>query len=99
MRSVVCSDSFRRGIVQKNQVVRKLLSLQGYLDSFVFININVFSYRCYWTLNGYGSFVKVRKRCFISGRGRGISIFGLSRHTLRSLMKIGFMSGLVRATW
>jgi ribosomal protein S14 len=99
MRSVICSDTFKRGIVQKNQVIRKLLRLQGYLDSLVFVNTDVFSYRCYWSLSGYSCLVKIRKRCFISGRGRGVSVFGLSRHDLRLIINIGFVNGLFRATW
>jgi ribosomal protein S14 len=99
MRSIICSDTFKREVVQKNQVIRKLLRLQSYLDSFVFVNVNVFSYRCHWSLNGYGCSVKINKRCFFSGRGRGVSVFGLSRHDLRLLINAGFVNGLFRATW
>lgn len=99
MRSIICNDTFKREVIQKNQVKRKLLRLQGYLDAFVFVNANVFSFRCYWHLNGYGCLTKIRTRCFISGRGRGVRVFGLSRHDLRSLINVGFVNGLFRATW
>lgn len=99
MRSNISSDKFRRFVVQKRQVSRKLLRLQGYLESAVFVNVSVFRYRPYWALSGYGCAVKIRNRCFFSGRGRGISIFGLSRHVLRSILRIGFVNGLFRATW
>jgi ribosomal protein S14 len=99
MRSSISRDRFKREVVQNNQVKRKLLRLQGYLDSVVFFNNNVFDYRCYWVLSGFGFFGRVRKRCFVSGRGRGVSVFGLSRHDLRSLINVGFVNGLFRATW
>jgi ribosomal protein S14 len=99
MRSRICRDAFLRKVTQKRQISRKLLGFQGYLDSFVFINPNAFSYRCYWSFSGYGCLTKVRKRCFVSGRGRGVRVFGLSRHDLRRLINVGFVNGLFRATW
>jgi ribosomal protein S14 len=99
MRSSISSDSFKRKVVQNNQVIRKLIRLQGYLDSSVFVSNCVFNYRCYWVLSGYGCFVTVRKRCFFSGRGRGVGVFGLSRHDLRLIINVGFVNGQIRATW
>jgi ribosomal protein S14 len=99
MRSVICSDTIKRKVIQKKQINRKLLRLLGYLDSFVYVSVRVFNYRCYWVLSGYSCSVKVRKRCFFSGRRRGVRVFGLSRHDLRGMMKNGFVNGLFRATW
>jgi ribosomal protein S14 len=99
MRSIISSDTFKRRVVQNNQVIRKLMRLQGFLDSSVFVSRHVFNYQCFWVLSGHSCFLKVRKRCFVSGRGRGVSIFGLSRHDLRLMINVGFVNGQVRSTW
>jgi ribosomal protein S14 len=99
MRSSISSDTFKRRVAQNNQVIRNLMRLQGYLNSSVFVRRRVLSYRCYWVLSSYGCFVKIRKRCFVSARGRGVSIFGVSRQDLRLIINVGFVNGQVRATW
>ena len=99
MRSSLCADLFKRKSVENNQVARKLIRLLGYLDSTVFINLAVSNYQRYWSMSGYSCSLKVRKRCFVSGRRRGVSIFGLSRHDLRNQINVGSVSGLFRVTW
>lgn len=44
--------------------------------------------------------VRVRNRCKLSGRGRGVyRKFGLSRINIRSLASMGLLPGVMKASW
>jgi len=46
------------------------------------------------------SLCRVRSRCFITGRSRGVySRFGLGRHKLREFAGEGIIPGLAKASW
>ena len=46
------------------------------------------------------SVTRVRNRCVVSGRGRGvIREFGLTRMKFRKLADYGLLSGVTRSTW
>lgn len=46
------------------------------------------------------SITRVRNRCVVSGRGRGvIKDFGLTRMKFRKLADYGLLSGVTRSTW
>ena len=43
---------------------------------------------------------RIRNRCLISGRGRGIiKEWGISRHNFRRLADEGYLAGVRRASW
>ena len=44
--------------------------------------------------------VRVRNRCWVTGRGRGYyREFGLSRHVLREMAHDGLLPGVKKASW
>ncbi|NJR48587.1 MAG: 30S ribosomal protein S14 [Leptolyngbyaceae cyanobacterium CSU_1_3] len=44
--------------------------------------------------------VRVRNRCWVTGRPRGVySDFGLSRHVLREMAHQGLLPGVVKSSW
>ena len=44
--------------------------------------------------------IRIRNRCFISGRSRGyINYFGLSRITFREMAHKGLLPGVKKASW
>ena len=44
--------------------------------------------------------VRLRNRCFVTGRGRGFyRDFGLSRHVLREMGNDGLIPGLRKSSW
>ena len=44
--------------------------------------------------------IRIRNRCFVSGRSRGyISYFGLSRITFREMAHKGLLPGVKKASW
>lgn len=44
--------------------------------------------------------VRVRNRCWVTGRSRGFySDFGLSRHVLREMAHQGLLPGVVKSSW
>nr|WDA99947.1 ribosomal protein S14 [Cyanidium sp. THAL103] len=44
--------------------------------------------------------VRIRNRCWITGRSRGVfKNFGLSRHFFRDLSSNGFLPGIVKSSW
>jgi small subunit ribosomal protein S14 len=46
------------------------------------------------------SYVRLRNRCWKTGRGRGIHRdFGLCRHMLKDLANQGFLPGVHKASW
>ncbi|WP_339045582.1 30S ribosomal protein S14 [Candidatus Mesenet endosymbiont of Agriotes lineatus] len=46
------------------------------------------------------SAVRVRNRCLLSGRGRGVyREFGLSRIALRQLCPFGYIPGMLKSSW
>jgi len=47
-----------------------------------------------------GAKVRVRNRCVLTGRGRGVYRFcGLSRIELRRMASEGLMAGIVKSSW
>ncbi|GHM58033.1 MAG: 30S ribosomal protein S14 [Candidatus Mesenet longicola] len=46
------------------------------------------------------SAVRIRNRCLLSGRGRGVYMeFGLSRIALRKLCPFGYIPGMLKSSW
>ena len=44
--------------------------------------------------------VRLRNRCWVTGRSRGYySDFGLSRHMLREMAHAGLLPGVVKSSW
>lgn len=51
-------------------------------------------------LDRNGSTVKLRERCQMTGRPRGVySLFGLCRNQIRKLANQGYLPGLRKASW
>jgi len=48
-----------------------------------------------------GSYIRYRKRCFLTGRGRGLAhrSLGISRIELRRLVGKGYIPGFGKASW
>lgn len=47
-----------------------------------------------------GNLVRIKNRCLITGRGRGIiRRHRLARHNAKNLMSLGFFVGFKRASW
>ncbi|MEB3336832.1 MAG: 30S ribosomal protein S14 [Leptolyngbyaceae bacterium] len=43
---------------------------------------------------------RLRNRCWVTGRSRGVySDFGLSRHVIREMAHQGLLPGVVKASW
>lgn len=44
--------------------------------------------------------IRIRNRCFVTGRPRGFyRDFGLSRHVLREMSNLGLLPGLQKSSW
>ncbi len=44
--------------------------------------------------------IRLRNRCWVTGRSRGVySDFGLSRHVIREMAHQGLLPGVVKSSW
>jgi small subunit ribosomal protein S14 len=60
-------------------------------------------YKLMYLLNSYprnSSFVRIRNRCILTGRGNGVlSFFRLSRIKFRDLASFGLLNGVKKSSW
>jgi small subunit ribosomal protein S14 len=53
-----------------------------------------------WELPRDASYIRLRNRCALTGRPRGVfRRFGICRHKIRDLARMGLITGLLKSSW
>ena len=99
-RKHIRKDTVRREMVKKDEHQRMALkSIQKNVSDFSTTKRFAASIRLS-KLRKNGSKVKVRNRCVLTGRPRGVyNFFKLSRIMIRDLVSKGLLPGVVKASW
>jgi small subunit ribosomal protein S14 len=79
---------------------KKLLLKSMFFDRRLPKLFRLYVYRLF-VLNGRKhTIVRIRNRCILTGRGRGVySFFGLSRFQFKKLANLGLLTGIERTGW
>ena len=86
-KSIIARDAKRRKLVAKYKDKREALKKAGDWEGLQKLPRN-------------SSPVRVKNRCFITGRGRGyIRAFGMSRICLREQASKGYLPGIRKSSW
>ena len=86
-KSIIARDAKRRKLVEKYKDKREALKKAGDWEGLQKLPRN-------------SSPVRVKNRCFITGRGRGyIRAFGMSRICLREQASKGYLPGIRKSSW
>ena len=99
MHSQIRRDKKRRFLVQKYEMIRRVLkslisnSRTSHEDRMAYM------YRLH-NLPRNSSVVRIRNRCLLTGRGRSVyRQFGISRISFRELAGNGFLPGVFKSSW
>lgn len=86
-RSITARNEKRKNLVEKFAAKREALKLQGNFEGLQKLPRN-------------SSATRLRNRCSVSGRGRGVyRKFGLCRNMFRQLASEGKIPGVRKASW
>lgn len=99
----------RQGIVENNKkkikLVKKFMLRRNSLKSKVYNKSLSLEQRFNYVMRlsalpKNSSKVRIRNRCNITGRARGVyRLFGLSRSKIREFFGLGFLSGVIKSSW
>lgn len=97
-KSLIEREKKRKKLVQKYLEKRTNLNLQIKKSAILIQKFNL--NREFQKLPRNSSPTRLRNRCLISGRPRGIlKDFGISRHFVRELAHEGLLPGVKKASW
>lgn len=97
-RSLIEREKKRKRLVQKYLQKRKNLNLQIKKSTVLTKKFNL--HRKLQKFPRNSSPTRLRNRCLLSGRPRGIiKYFGISRHFVRELAHEGLLPGVKKASW
>lgn len=97
-KSILEREKKRQRLVIKYLKKRHILKTQ--IKKTAFLQQKLQIQRKLYKLPLNSSPVRLRNRCFISGRSRGFfKDFGLSRHILREMVHQGLLPGVVKSSW
>lgn len=97
-KSLIEREKKRKKLVQKYLQKRKNLNLQIKRSSVLTQKFNL--HREFQKFPRNSSPTRLRNRCLLSGRPRGIlKYFGISRHFIRELAHEGLLPGVQKASW
>ena len=92
-------DKKRRKFFVNNEI-RRLYYKFMMLNDLLHFNSKLFYQKKISFLSTKSSITKIKNRCLLTGRGRGIfRFFGLSRISFRELASRGRLSGIKKKTW
>ncbi len=92
-------DKRQRILVKKNKAKRDELR-EKIRDKNLSFEEKMIAQRKMQSLPKDSNRVRLRNRCLITGRSRGVyRKFGLGRNKLRELAMVGFIPGLRKASW
>ncbi len=96
---IIHKDSSRRQTVKKYELSRKVLKSISVNQNLSFeFRSNAFLKLLKLAKNS--SSTRIRNRCILTGRGRGVlSFFKLSRNVFRTLASNGYIPGVRKSSW
>ncbi len=99
MTNFIQKDYFKRQLVAKNELKRleykSIIKNQKIIQKVRYKYINKLN-----KLNKNSSQTKIRNRCILTGRSRGVyKMFRLSRIKFRELASQGMLPGVQKASW
>ena len=80
---------------QKHKELKEIIN-----DKTLSMDIREEAMKKLWALPRDASYVRLRNRCALTGRPRGyFRRFGLCRHKIRDLARMGQITGLLKSSW